>query len=122
MINLTQHTATQEQVAAGVVDLCPKSRAELGALLTFNAPPSAEEMGTRAAGICRLVPYGTVSVMIGGAPFFMRTLEDALSACGYQPYYAFSVRDSVDGPDGRKTSVFRHAGFVAALAANAAGE
>jgi hypothetical protein len=54
--------------------------------------------------------------MIGGAPFFMSSLEKALLDAGVTPVYAFSVRDSKEEPDGnggvRKVNVFRHVGFV----------
>jgi len=54
--------------------------------------------------------------MIGGAPFLMSALEDALVIAGITPLYAFSVRESVEAEqaDGsvRKVAVFRHLGFV----------
>ena len=36
IINLTQHAATTEQIAEGVVDLQDDARAELARLLTFD--------------------------------------------------------------------------------------
>lgn len=54
--------------------------------------------------------------MIGGAPFFMPFLEVALRKIGVIPFYAFSIRESIDEilPDGKiaKKSVFKHVGFV----------
>ena len=58
---------------------------------------------------CRLV-------MIGGAPWFMSSLELALIKEGFTPIYAFSERVSVDVPqeDGsvKKTNEFKHVGFI----------
>lgn len=107
--NLTQHACSQEQVEAGVVDVeFPK----LSALLTFNEIPSKVTMGNRAVEIARFASQsGFKTAMIGGAPFFMSTLEKALIDAGIKAVYAFSVRDSIE-KDGIKTSVFRHAGFV----------
>ncbi len=53
------------------------------------------------------------SFMIGGAPFFMSTLEQELSYLG-TVLYAFSKRVSMDGANGEKVSQFKHIGFVKA--------
>jgi hypothetical protein len=124
-MNLTQHFATPEQVSAGVTDLEETFRAKLVALLNFETLPSWEEVKSRAAGIATLAENACYnaggnpkesSAMIGGAPFLMPLLEEALEKAGIMPCYAFSVRESVETvqPDGsvRKTAVFRHAGFV----------
>lgn len=117
IINFTQHNATEEQVAAGVIDSIPAQvRAEV---LTFSSLPTVEEIWSRADKAVGLItPHvepGT-QVMIGGAPFFMGALEAVLKAAGYKPVYAFSERVSVDvtQPDGSvvKTSKFAHKGFV----------
>ena len=54
--------------------------------------------------------------MIGGAPFFMSTLERVLVLNGIKPLYAFSERVSEEttAPDGAvtKINVFKHIGFV----------
>lgn len=55
--------------------------------------------------------------MIGGAPFLMAPLENALKSVFLKPVYAFSARESVDTIiDDKvvKTSVFKHLGFVEA--------
>ena len=133
IINLTQHQATPEQVAAGVVDLPPAVRELLLMELTFETLPSAEEIEDRAAFIAALalgfassrvdedldnagaLPQG-VRAMIGGAPYLMSALEVALLDAGIQPVYAFSIRESREEQqaDGsvRKVNIFRHAGFV----------
>jgi len=122
ILNLTQHVATPEQVAAGVQDLPKAERAHLVALLTVDALPTRQEIDARCADIALLaalaVEQHPVQAMIGGAPWMMRALEDALIEQGIEPIYAFSVRESAEQvqPDGsvRKVMVFRHAGWVPA--------
>lgn len=114
IINLTQHTGTPEQ---GVVELPSESRKEVVNLITFDEVPTGAEMRRRARRIAEIATdHGANSAMIGGAPYFQRPLEEELREKGIEPVYAFSVREAVEQqlPDGsvRKTSVFRHAGFV----------
>ena len=54
---------------------------------------------------------GADAAMIGGAPFLMSSLVTALRQQGLAPLYAFSKRVSQDGPDGKKFSLFKHAGW-----------
>lgn len=120
ILNLTQHDATAEQLAGGVVDLAGDAREGVRQLLTFPTPPSAAEMGDCARSIAYIARLqGAKCAMIGGAPFFMPTLERVLEATGIQVLYAFSVRESVEEalPDGsiKKSSRFRHAGFVSSF-------
>lgn len=128
ILNLTQHVATPEQVTAGVVE--PVDKTEVQTLLTFDELPSRERIEAAAEAIAAIaatdlrvmwlrdtVEQPTIGrVMIGGAPFFMASLERALRSRGVVPLYAFSRRDSVDVPqaDGsvKKTQIFKHAGFV----------
>lgn len=115
VLNLTQHSATVEQAESGVVE--PKEKAAVQAALTFDAIPSAEEMAQRAEFLAAIAKEsGCVEAMIGGAPFFMSTLEKALVLAGIKPVYAFSQRESVETikEDGSvvKTNVFKHVGFV----------
>ncbi len=120
ILNLTQHPASPEQVAAGVFDLPEGHREQLQRLLTFDELPEYEELLQRAAQIVDLVlgvyPNKSLSAMIGGAPFFMPVLAYTLSDAGIKSFYAFSRRESVEETlaDGtvRKTAVFRHLGFV----------
>lgn len=118
IINLTQHEATAEQLSAGVVDLGPERLAALVQLLTIDVLPGEDEVVERARQIAAFVPNGEIA-MIGGAPWLMAPLERALRARGVTPFYAFSRRESVEerSADGlvRKTAVFRHVGFVAAV-------
>ena len=139
IVNMTQHPATPEQIAAGVFDPTPEQRAEIVALLTFDTLPEkgeienrAEELALTALAILaarerslshveqeRLMERGTVTyfAMIGGAPYLMPHLENEMVGAGVNPLYAFSTRESVEEtlPDGsvKKTAVFRHKGFVA---------
>lgn len=123
VLNLTQHPATSDQLAAGVVDPGPEWSSTIAALLTFAALPGAAELRERAAALAGLAAdiapgdaAGERAVMIGGAPYLMAPLETALRERGMTPVYAFSVRESTEStsPDGRvtKVNVFRHAGFV----------
>jgi hypothetical protein len=115
--NLTQHNASPEQVEAGVVELDLSSSTNIRSKMTFNNLPTAEELTNVANDIAATVSaLGHTSAMIGGAPFFMSYLENALTAQNIQFMYAFSVRQSVEttNPDGSvtKTAVFKHLGFV----------
>jgi hypothetical protein len=129
ILNLTQHTATPEQIAAGVTfgELSPEQIREVRAMLTFDALPTPVEVRRRAQQIAKIasnaiwreksaLPYAEEwggeplhteaelfdFAMIGGAPYLMAPLEVALRAHGITPVYAFSVRESVDQtqPDG----------------------
>lgn len=131
ILNLTQHAATPEQLAAGVVDLSERKLSELKVLLTFDSIPTAFELKARAEKIerlavsflCEITPEDEMlndvdlAAMIGGAPFFMATLESHLKERAIRPLYAFSRRDSVEvaTPEGVvKQAVFRHLGFYEA--------
>lgn len=125
IINLTQHAATVEQRAAGVVDLGEEERQELGRLLTFETLPGNGEVEARAKALAVFAVKALTSrglrrvgspAMIGGAPFLMVHLHCQLADKRIKPLYAFSVRESVETtlPDGsvRKTAIFKHGGFV----------
>ena len=121
IMNLTQHTATPEQRAAGVFDLGPEERDQLRKLLTFESIPTLVEVGERASKIAALAAKereerGVDFAMIGGAPYLLSTLEEKLKEVGVLPLYAFSKRESVEEtlPDGsvRKVQVFKHLGCV----------
>jgi hypothetical protein len=114
IVNLTQHPPTPEQFAAGV--FCTNT-AELLRLLTFNSVPSLADIKDKAWGIAQIaVASGATHAMIGGAPYLMAPLEQALFERGIIPLYSFSERVSQEEqqPDGsvRKVNVFKHAGWV----------
>ena len=117
ILNLTQHNATNDQLIAGVVDVAAADKAALVAALTFNSLPTKEELEAHAKSVAELATkYGASAAMVGGAPYFMSTLERVLKDAGIKPVYAFSVRQSteVQNPDGTvtKSMVFKHQGFV----------
>lgn len=133
ILNMTQHAANAEQKAAGTVDLVGREAAELKRLLTFDAPPTKQQIESRADAIADLAcaylrkgrggvatrgggTPGAASCMIAGAPFLMPALAQAMRSRGLVPLCAFSRRESVEESqeDGSvvKRSVFRHLGFV----------
>jgi len=125
IVNLTQHPATPEQIAGGVVDLTPAQRGVVSRWLTFDETPTRRQVKCRAALLAQAAANDSQEVgevghfdaaMIGGAPYLMRPMEEALLAQNIKPLYAFSRRESVEtvAADGSvtKTNVFRHAGFV----------
>jgi len=119
ILNLTQHPASADQIAAGVVDLT-NDLAALKAALTFGELPNAQEIRNRVRKIADLaVASGIRTAMIGGAPWLMGPLAAKLSQRGITPLFAFSVRETEEQAqaDGsvRKVAVFRHAGFIPAV-------
>lgn len=117
IINLTQHAATADQIAAGVRDLTGTDRDQVIAALNFETLPTAADLADRAGTIALVAMLaGATKAMIGGAPYFMSHLEFALKSAGITPVYAFSRRESVEEAqvDGsvKKINIFRHSGFV----------
>jgi hypothetical protein len=115
ILNLTQHAASQAQLNNGVIE--PVDKDQVQKLITFDTIPTCSEMRFRAKALAQIAKEsGASAAMIGGAPYFMSTLESALMNVHIEPVYAFSVRESqeVTQPDGsvQKVSVFKHAGFV----------
>lgn len=125
ILNLTQHTATADQVAAGVQNLTTSEWQAVKSLLTFDSPPAdGREIVARARDIALIAATalggddGDIhpeKAMIGGAPWLMPSLELALIEHGIMPVYAFSQRKAVEKiVDGVsvKTSEFVHVGFI----------
>jgi hypothetical protein len=116
ILNLTQHQATPDQAAAGVCE--PVDKQQVSDLLTFDQLPDETELanrGNQLAGIAVAEHYERA--MIGGAPFFMSTLEKALLSAGIEPLYSFSARRSEETADPvtgetHKSTVFKHLGFI----------
>ncbi len=130
ILNLTQHPASADQIAVGVMDLAGDELASLKESLTFVELPDAQEIRDRAEHIAELAcmnglggddgddPF-PAQAMIGGALWLMAPLAAELRARSIEPVFAFSVRDTeehkqADGSS-RKISVFRHVGFVPAV-------
>lgn len=117
LINLTQHTLTAEQ-KQGAVEVGNDVRDEVVKLITFNGLPTAGEIkgnASRLAGICR--DMHASHAVIGGAPYFMGPLEQALRRVGVTPLYAFTERVAVEVTDPvtgevTKTSKFNFAGWI----------
>jgi hypothetical protein len=131
IINLTQYPATSDQIAVGVVDLAGEALASLKRALTFDELPSEQEIRERADFIAELAAMNGLGgdegddpfpdqAMIGGALWLMAPLAAELRARGIEPVFAFLVGEAgeVSNPDGsvRKVPVFRHRGFVPAVA------
>lgn len=117
ILNLTQHRATPEQLAQGVVDLGEEEFNMLKDMLTFVTIPSRIEVIKRANAIAMKFSEGYAGdVMLGGAPYLMPFLHERMEHYGCTPYYAFSERVSIEEtlPDGSvvKTNIFKHVGFV----------
>jgi hypothetical protein len=127
ILNLTQHKATKDQLLAGLVDVTGGFLLQLIALLTFDSMPTSvfiREAATSIADIAvahreyarALGEPPITSAMIGGAPYLMSALEDALIKVGIMPMYAFTLRVSSEAAtaDGgtHKVAVFQHRGFI----------
>ena len=122
VLNLTQHPKTVDQSLNGVMDVSEDDRVYLKELLTFGDIPTSLELVQRAEQITSFAmrmqdKMGEFdAVMIGGAPFFMPDLFNALDR-KFRVYFAFSKRESVESRDSTgavvKTAKFVHRGFVA---------
>ena len=121
ILNLTQHNATADQLAAGIIDLPVDFQIVLKDLLTFPTQYTRDDLEYRALQIHELVRdfCGTSKevlegVMIGGMPSFMPVLESVLISKGIKVGYACTERQSDDKEvDGKvvKTAIFVHAGM-----------
>lgn len=115
IVNLTQHQATEDQILAGVVDLSGSDQVIIKSLLTFTTIPSISVIHERAEKIAEFTK-GFGYALIGGAPYLMSALEQAILRKFKEPLYSFTARVSEEttNPDGTvtKTNVFKHVGFV----------
>jgi hypothetical protein len=119
IFNLTQHVATPDQLADGVIEPTPEVKKEIQALLTIEELPCHEFLLMRAIKLREIARVsGCSKVMIGGAPFLMSLLEHELKGACKMPVYSFSKREveeqtQADGTV-KKVAVFKHTGWVAA--------
>jgi hypothetical protein len=118
IVNLTQHTPTPEQVAAGVFTSTAENA--IRQLLTFDMLPNVAAVVFRARDLARIAQTsGATHALIGGAPYLMSPLEWHLKQVGVVPLYAFSERVSSEEvqPDGsvRKVNTFKHGGFYSPI-------
>lgn len=138
IINLTQHSMTEEQYKYNNEDLLeikfkPYNGTSVGSpdyikrLLNFDTIPSKKEIMDRAVA---LAAYASgllnqakndddkLFALIGGAPYLMGPLEEMLKNEGIQPLYAYSQRESIEtiNADGTvvKTAIFKHKGYIEA--------
>lgn len=116
ILNLTQHVATAPQLEAGVVEPDAETKGRIRDLLTFHTVPNVEDIKARAYLLAG-VAVGFDAAMLGGAPYLMPALVDALRAKNVRTLFSFTERRSVERPnevDGsvEKVSVFEHIGFV----------
>ncbi|MGQ9545946.1 MAG: hypothetical protein ACUVTR_02105 [Dehalococcoidia bacterium] len=130
VLNLTQHNATPEQIAQGVIEPPRALKGEIQAYLTFTSLHEftrehlVEYLTRRANGLVdlakrwleQLPPQDTPACMIGGAPYFMPILQRRLKEEGFRVLFSFSdrVAEEKQNPDGSvvKTQVFKHLGFI----------
>jgi hypothetical protein len=117
IVNLTQHPATPEQIAAGVMDLNSAALSLLKKLIIFEVQPSKDNMRAAADIVADIaVGTGADAAMVGGPPFFASTLEMALKVRNIKPLYSFSRRETIDEIQDddslKEVSVFKHAGFI----------
>ena len=93
ILNLTQHNATPDQVSAGVFE--PECKSAVQRQLTFFDLPSSGDIEERVSFLAATAVYEKAeAAMIGGAPYLMAPLHEALEAVGIVPVYAFSKRES----------------------------
>ena len=126
ILNLTQHNATADQLASGIIDLPADFQTALKGLLTFPTTYTRADLEYRALQIHELIrdmcgehfgappKHALDGVMIGGMPSFMPVLEATLVSKGIRVGYACTERQSIDKEvDGKiiKTAVFVHAGM-----------
>lgn len=123
--NLTQHSLTEEQVddfanmVGGDLQIINISGndEDIKNLLTFNEAPTKAEMEERANKLLNNPRCGDkIYALIGGAGYFMSTLESVLKANDITPLYSFSKRQSVEEhqEDGSvvKKNVFKHVKYI----------
>jgi len=79
ILNLTQHKASKEQIDAGVVEPGENLKKDVIKGITFDDIPKESSLTTRAFLLAQKASNtGCKKAMIGGAPFFMPRLAEAL--------------------------------------------
>lgn len=125
-INLTQHNASAEQINEGTWIDNGESSQEIKNLITFEDIPNMSIISYRATLLTEKAFIALIkadpnhmcewTAMIGGAPYLMGPLENALKKWGITPVYSFSKRVSTEftNPNGEviKTNTFKHIGFI----------
>jgi hypothetical protein len=130
-INFTRYQTTPAQKAAGILDIPDNYYEALVELLLFEISPipTQIDLQERAMQVVSLYEQyieenkhaldqlsQPVIPMIGGAPFFLGTLEVEFISCGYNCAYPITKREKIEqvGPSNivRKQAVFSHLGMV----------
>lgn len=129
ILNLTQHAATPEQLAVGVVDVGPDVRSDVDKLLAFDDVPTATDLDMRAHLFARLAmvcwctrnPRGgqLPRVMIDPPVYLASAIERNLIEFGIEPLHSFAkptltITSTNDDGETVKTLVTEHVGFIAA--------
>ena len=122
-VNLTQHTLTEDQVkfwtwaGFGEDDIQVYPDPFVKEKLTFEKLPSMAEVREAALALADYArSQAATNVMIGGAPYLMRPLEEELENLDITYHYAFTERKTTEkvNEDGtvEKTSIFVFAGWI----------
>jgi hypothetical protein len=117
VINLTKYRATPDQIEAGVLDVTDSLFGQLRVALTFDKPPTPDEIIKRSQAIVDVAREAdNVNVMIGGDLWMIPIIERLLYTNGFSVWYPLSkiVFKHVTKHDGtiEKMMVFHHEGFV----------
>ncbi len=106
------HKSTREQ---GVDDFEGSQLSTLKSFLLFEEIPTKEEILQKAQEIA-FMAEGYSAAMIGGAPYLMAPLQEALKKKGIKTLFSFSKRvsEEIQTPNGevKKVITFKHLGFV----------
>ena len=118
ILNITQHKATKEQIADGIVQPSADDKVTIERILTFDkitncTQESIEDRADKLVAICK--EYKADGALIAGAPWLMSLLEKKLMFACVKSYYAFSERvceeKVVDGKT-ITTRTFKYGGLV----------
>jgi hypothetical protein len=89
-INLTMNEATQDQLAAGIIEPTKEDKEEIKRLLSCSFPPSFTEICQRAQLLADIANrYDQSSAMIDGPNFLLSKIELELKYLNIQPIYSF---------------------------------
>lgn len=94
IFNLTKHRSTWREQKMGVIEPTWRVKKDIIGLQSFPDLPDQESLEKRAhklAGIAKL--SGCKKALIGGASFFMSTLEMALCYHGIEPVFIWNLKN-----------------------------
>jgi len=94
IFNLTKHYATWRERKMGVIEPGWKVKRDIIALLSFSVLPDQLMLDDRAHELAKIAKLsGCKKVLIGGAAFFMSTLEMALCYHGIEPIFIWRLKN-----------------------------